>query len=224
VALGVFNQIGWTGVGDADECWIIATFWPLVASGVMTRDQLPTIAEFRAAAGRPDRPGPSGGNNKNLIKALKVLAPGAEAKLFVGGLAAFTKQLRSGWIASLSLDSGLLPSYLRFGFQDSHQVSVIFQNGKFYVMNPLAKEGSALLPISAADLSRAAGGLLGDGLYHAVLIRAGKQDSQPKPVKPRRVDPVRRDLNPPIDYNNFIDPYEVVSFYNARHPKNKPMA
>lgn len=212
--LGAFNQIGWTGVGDADECWIIATFWPLVATGVMSREDLPTIEEFRKAAGRPDLPGASGGNNGNLIKALKKLAPGADAKLFVGGLSSFTKQLKSGYIASLSLSSALLPKYLQFGFTGAHQVSVIYQGGKFYVMNPLAKEGSALLEITAAALTKAAGGLFKDGKYHAVLIRAKQV-----PLKVPRRDPVRRDLNPPIVIRDYIDPYEVVSFYNGRRPK-----
>lgn len=213
-SLGVFNQGAWSGVGDVDECWIIATYWALVAAGVMRREDLPTIREFRDAAGRPDKPGASGGNNKNLMLALKTLIPQADATMFVGGVAAFTKALQRGYIASLSVLSSALPKYLQFGFKGSHQVSIYYKAGKFYLANPLAKEGSALVQISAADLAYAAGALFRDGKFHAVLIKAGDE----KKIKDAMKDlPKRpRDLPPPTEVRDYIDPYQASRSYRNR--------
>lgn len=220
--LGAFNQLSWAGVGDADECWIIATYWPLVAAGVMPRSQLPTIAEFREAAGRPDKPGPSGGNNSNLVKALNALAPSAEVKKFDGTLSAFSLQLAYGFIASVSLLSSALPKYLQFGFQGAHQVSIFLQSGKFYLMNPLAKEGSSLVQISGADLRRASGALFGDNKIHAVLIRAGagggKDAEPPKPAKAKPRQPDDKVYLTPVPV--YIKPYASFDFYEER--KRKP--
>ena len=215
MSLGVFNQASWSGIGDVDECWIIATYWALVASGVMRRQDLPTIAEFREAAGRPDLRGPSGGNNRDLMLALRTLVPQADAKRLVGGtLAEFKKELGRGYIASLSVRSSRLPKYLQFGFQGSHQVSVFYKGGKFYVMNPLAKEGSALIQISERDLIRAAGGLFGDGKFHAVLIKSRPRDAKKiKKFLPQRP----RDLAAPIIVRNYIDPWAAGRSYDERH-------
>lgn len=219
MALGVFNQASWYGVGDVDECWIIATYWALVAAGVMRREDLPTIKQFRDAAGRPDLPGPSGGNNKNLMLALKTLVPQAEAKLFIGGLSSFTKALANGYIASLSVLSSRLPAYLQFGFKGSHQVSVYYQGGKYYVANPLAKEGSGLVEISAAALRLAAGSLFGDGEFHAVLIKRGNEAAIKGALKPLPQAP--RDLAAPVFTHPYINPWAARDAYRARHPKSE---
>lgn len=215
-SLGVFNQASWSGVGDVDECWIIATYWPLVAAGVMTRDQLPSIAAFRRAAGRPDKKGPSGGNNDDLLKALKVFAPTADIKSFDGTLNAFSKQLAFGYIASVSLLSKYLPAYLRFGFDGAHQVSIFLQSGKFYLMNPLAKEGSALIQISGADLAKASGALFGDSHIHAVLIKAGKGKPAAKPQQ-RHFPAQPRDIPAPFEPAAYMDPRAVGRAYKEKH-------
>ena len=223
---GVFNQVLWPGTGDVDECWIIATYWALVISGVVKRKNLPTIKEFRAAAGRPDKPGPTGGNNKIIAKALSILLPKAEVKQYNGNTAGFEKLLKQGYIASLSVDSGDLPAYLQFGFKGNHQISVYYEGGHFWVMNPLAKEGSSLLPISLADLKRAAFSLLGDGKFHAIFIRAKSQEQmdyeknlrdynnrmeRPRAPKPLAA-PAERD-------NHYLQPYWPKDFLDARSDK-----
>lgn len=217
MSLGAFNQVSWYGVGDVDECWIIATYWALVASGVMRRKDLPTIREFREAAGNPDRPGSTGGNNRQLMLALKTLVPNARTEYFVGGAGAFTRALQNGYVASLSLLSRYLPSYARFGFMGAHQVSVYYQGGKYYIMNPLAREGSALLPVSLATLQRASGALFGDTLLHAVFVK-------PKPSSKKKESPgffpqMPRDLNAPIIVRNYLDPFAPAKLYRSRHPK-----
>lgn len=218
-SLGVFNQGAWSGVGDVDECWIIATYWALVASGVMRRQDLPTIREFREAAGKPDKKGPTGGNNKNLMLALKTLIPQADAQIFVGGIAAFTKALQRGYVASLSVLSAALPKHLRFGFEGSHQVSIYYKAGKFYLANPLAKEGSALVEISAADLLRAAAALFRDNKLHAVLIKPGDQKKLEEEA--RKKLPIRpRDLAAPIIVQNYIDPRATARFTRDRFKRS----
>lgn len=214
--LGTFSQTSWAGVGDVDECWIIATYWALVATGVMTREMLPTVAEFREAAGRPDMPGPSGGNNKDLMLALKTLVPQADAKMIVGSFTQFKAELQRGYVASLSLLSSKLPKWLQFGFQGNHQVSVYFKGGKFYIANPLAKEGSSLIQISEADLKAAAGSLYGDGKFHAILIKA-KSAAALKATIQNAVRP--RDLAAPIFVRNYIDPWKADRDYKARHQR-----
>jgi hypothetical protein len=233
-SLGVFNQVHWVGVGDVDECWIIATFWALVASGGVEREKLPSIEAFRKAAGRPDRPGPTGGNNYLILKALKRLEPGIDARLYVGGASGFTNMLKRGYIASLSVNSKYLPPNLQYGFKGAHQISVYFQGGKYYVMNPLAKEGSPLQSITLADLQRAAGSLfghnqpiknmpgedrfVGDWLFHAVFIKAKPGTQPPKFLPLGGVASARpRDLNAPIIVRDYIDPYAARRLYDARH-------
>lgn len=220
-SLGAFNQVWWIGAGDADECWIVATYWALVATGVMTRDELPTIKQFRAAAGKPDKPGPTGGSNEDILKGIKALIPGADAKLFAGGITAFEAALKAGYVASLSVLSKNLPKYLQFGFSGAHQISVYYKGGKLYVMNPLAKEGSALIEISARDLVKAGSSLYKDRKLHAVLIKAkppSKTVTKASAKAPEKKQPERpRDLNAPIIIRNYIDPYQRVHFYEARH-------
>lgn len=219
-SLGVYNQIRWPGVGDADDCWVIATFWVLVATGVMTRDQLPSVSAYRSAAGVVDRRGRSdGGSNSDTMKALRRVAPRAVAKLYSGGFAGFKQLLAKGYIASLSVNSGRLPGYLQFGFKGAHQVAIVLQGGKFYVMNPLAQQGSALLPISEADLMKAAYALLGDHRVHAVLIKAGVQ----KAVNnlEAMVKAARQLQPPPVEEEgvDFLDGWDAKRFYLDKHPR-----
>lgn len=214
--LGTFSQRSWLGVGDLDECWIIATYWALVATGIMRREDLPSIRDFRKAAGRPDKPGPSGGNNDVLMRALRVYAPNADIKNYVGSFEGFKKDLARGYVASLSLLSSQLPAYLQFGFKGAHQVSVYFQGGRFYVMNPLAKEGAPLIQISEKDLRRAAGALFGDNKFHALLIKAG--DAK-KITKTQALQQPPRDLNAPVVVRDYLHPYEARDFYRARRSK-----
>lgn len=224
---GVFNQVLWPGTGDVDECWIIATYWALVIAGVVKRKDLPSIKEFRAAAGRPDLPGASGGSNKNIAKALSILLPKAEVKQYNGNTAGFEKMLKQGYIASLSVDSGDLPAYLQFGFKGDHQISVYYEGGHFWIMNPLAKEGSALLQISLADLKRAAFSFLGDGKFHSVFIAAKSKEQldYEKNVKDytSRMERPRAPQQlpaPAAQESHYLQPYWPRDFYAARTRKS----
>ena len=163
----------------------------------------------------PDRAGKADGvNNAQILRALRKLAPKSGAYSYVGGLSGFGTALAKGYVASVSVLSSLLPKYLQFGFQGTHQISVILQGGKYYVMNPLAQEGSALLEISAADLQRAAAGLIGDGKVHAVMIKIGVRSySTGAPLLGPTV------LQPPSYRTSYIDGFEAARFYMARHKR-----
>jgi len=239
-SLGVFNQVHWPGVGDVDECWIVATYWALVAAGILTREQLPSIRAFRAAAGVPDRPGPTGGGYADIMRALKKLVPNSGAVLYTGTATGFIKYLQRGYVASLFVLSKNLPKYLQFGFTGTrsrvvirdgkkyvvtekvytgHQVSVFMRGDKIYIMNPLAPEGSALLPITLAQLKRAAGttfrGILfplGGAAIKAIIKKAKKLPPGPP-----------RDLMPPLIEIDFYRSEDTIGFYRARHNEDDQM-
>jgi hypothetical protein len=216
--LGVYNQVTWPGVGDADDCWVIATFWSLVAGGVLSKDQLPSVRAFREAAGVPDRRGKAdGGNNAQILRALRKLAPKSGAYLYSSGMSGFVTALKKGYVASVSVRSGMLPKNMQFGFKGAHQISVVAKDGKLYVMNPLAQSGSALMEISEADLRRAAAGLMGDGKVHAVMIKIGVRTykSVVATIKGPTV------LQPPSYRTNFLNGFDAKAFYDARHKKPK---
>ena len=215
MTLGVFNQVFWPGVGDVDECWVIATYWALVATGVMKREDLPSIRAFRAAAGNPDRPGSTGGSNRDIVRALKKLAPSAKVVKYDGGREGFTAMLKKGFVASLSVRSWSLPKAYQFGYRGNHQISVFYKAGHYYVMNPLARAGSALMEINYNNLVFAANGLLGDKLMHAVFIKAG----QAKAMKAQRATPVHqqpRSLLHVLPQPDYLEPYAARDFYADR--------
>jgi hypothetical protein len=214
MALGAFSQVLWPGVGDIDECWIIATYWALVATGVTSREDLPSIKQFRAAAERPDRPGSTGGSNRNLMLALKRLLPRADAVKYDGGREGFTRMLKKGYVASLSVRSWSLPKAYQFGYRGNHQVSVFYKSGKYFIMNPLQVEGSALMEINYNNLVFAANGLLGDRLMHAVFIKAGTQAR--KVVQKKQIPRQPRALQHVIPDPHYIKPYASATFYDER--------
>jgi hypothetical protein len=168
---GVYNQVSWPGVGDVDDCSVIATFWALVASGHLKRENLPTVAAFRAAAGVPDGPGPSGITNAQVLTALGRLYPAAKARSFVGGWAAFLLIIGRGEVASLSVRGADLPAALRYGFDGPHQVGLATTPGpSLRLMNPLGPQGTVVPAIPGDALRKAAEALFGDGKFHAVVI------------------------------------------------------
>lgn len=220
--LGAYSQITWPGVGKIDDCGVIATFWALVAAGIVTQTGLGTVSAFRIAGGRAADN--SGIDNADILKALNKLFPQAGATAYRGGIAGFTKALKAGYVASLAVNSAMLPAYLQFGFKGLHQVSVIYQKGQFYVMNPLAVQDSPLLLITAADLLRAAAGFAGAGMMSAILIKwtAGKVPTSTKTtVKPKPAIPRSPRYIPIV--KNYIYPTEARGFYNEMHKPTDPL-
>ena len=176
-----YNQVSWPGVGDIDDCQVIAAFWAVVAAGHATKSTLPSVTTFRAKAGNPDDPNRADGlTNAQSLAAIKALWPKAGAYSYVGGSDGFYAALRSGSVISLSVKSSLLPSAMRYGFAGLHQIAVANVGGSWLVMNPLQPSGTKAVAISASALSAAARGFLGDGKFHAVVV----------PMKPTPPPPV----------------------------------
>jgi hypothetical protein len=229
MGLGVYNQINWPGVGDTDDCWVIATFWALVAGGIVDEAHIPSVKAFRAAAGVPDVYGrKDGGSNQQILKALNKILPQAGAKYYSGTGTGMQTKLKGGYIVSLAVNSALLPSYLQFGFKGSHQIAVIYQGGKYYVMNPLARQGSALLEITASALYKAAYGFLGDGKAHGVMIKIGGAAVKKIVAKAKaQKGKVVRDPTRPPPYKQaparYLDPWEPKGFLTARHPADRAL-
>lgn len=164
----VINQVGYPGVGDVDDCAVIATFWAARASGYS--GSLPSVAAFRSAAGRPDRPGPTGitngavwrGVNGTSLRTLK-------AKIFEGPWLMFRSVVRAGMIASVAIDSSRIPTSLQYGFRGMHRVGVSWEDGQWYLANPLAPSGSRPRTI-AEDRVHAASTSAGGGAVLAVVF------------------------------------------------------
>ena len=167
--LAILNQKVYPGAGDWDDCWAVATIWAYRAATDAT--SLPTVPEFRAAAKKPDKPGPTGGNITDIMRAVGVLWPHAGVVEYERpDWPSFSARVRAGDIASLALDSGLLPRQMRFGFDGSHQVGVAYVNG-FLMANPLAPQGSEPIPIKETVLRDAALGIANGWVLAALFPR-----------------------------------------------------
>lgn len=168
---GAYSQVTWPGVGDVDDCWVLAPFWALVASRSSTKANLPTVSGFRAAAGVPDVYGrPDGGNNLQALKAILKYFPKSGAYSYVGYAAGFWSRIDKGEVASVSVVSAKLPSTMRHGFLGNHQVCIAKQGTGYYLMNPLQTSGSRPYAITKTQAQVAAFALFGDNKFHAVMI------------------------------------------------------
>jgi hypothetical protein len=162
------SQIGYWGAGDIDDCWVVATVWAAKAAGVP--GWYVSVPHFRSHAGNPDRPGPTGGSLDNVIRGARGCWPDARIKRYAStDWNGFISLLKAGWIASLAVRSSGLPSSYRFGFNGLHQIGVAYQNGTYYIMNPLQHNGAALLAISPEYLRTAARGFSGGTICAAMF-------------------------------------------------------
>jgi len=175
---GVLNQTHYPGSvppgdwdnRDSDECWLIATYLAEVMAGWRTVDELPTIRAFRAAAGVPDHPNQAdGGTNAQIAKAIAALQPDIKILRLEKPWEDVLDLLHAGWIASLAVWSGLLPSAYRYGFFKGHQVTISWDGHNLRLANPLAPQGSEPQVIPAGALIPAAEAF-GNGNVHAVMI------------------------------------------------------
>lgn len=189
----VISQVTYPEAGDVDDCFAVATIWAATAADPSARR--PGMTEFRAAAGNPDKPGPTGGNLDNIMSAVRGIWPeltvmSYRSRSWLGFVAALT----AGKIASLAVLSSELPAPLRFGFGGSHQVGVICQADRLWLANPLARDGAAPLPITEAELRRAAEAVAGGEIQAALFtpIAGGEMLTAPTGItSPQRVRIVR---------------------------------
>ena len=148
--------------GDLDECGMFATIWAAKCADPNAR--IPSVREFRAAAGDPDDGVSDGWTLDEIARASAVIWPHL-TQLRVEGKGDMTwdilsNHLAQGRPASLAVDSGDLPARLRFGFYGSHQIGIARRDATVFVANPLAAQGSAPLPATEGEVRKAAFGLI----------------------------------------------------------------
>lgn len=163
------SQRTYPGAGDIDDCVPVATIQAYAAmAGVQ---KLPTIPEFRAAAGVPDRPGATGMTVFQAGKAARALWPTYRTTAAEFTWPNFGHAMEVGRRpASVSVVSGELPKGLQFGFTGGHQITVWYENGDWWMVNPLQPAGTAAHRITATELHAAAGAFAGSGNVQAVMF------------------------------------------------------
>lgn len=174
----VFNQVRFANAGDVDDCWVVATIW--AAKSVASSIELPDVTQFRAAADDPDDGVNDGGNNDEMVRAVRKLWPHIPLVDFRSSdWARFIGFLREGRVASVAVLSSSLPPNLRFGFGGPHQVGVVWDGANFRLMNPLAPQGSTPPVIAEAALRKAAFDLFGFRMKAVVLSPTEGSDVDP---------------------------------------------
>lgn len=154
--LGALNQKVYPGVGDIDDCWVVATIWA-IRNKTHQSQNLPNCKTYRAAAGDPDDGYKDGGTIDEITQANNRLYPNVADIKYTKqyGWAGFVGYLNKGYTASLAVRSAYLPRAQRYGFLGTHQIAVYKSAGKFYIMNPLQPKGSAPTVISETALKTA---------------------------------------------------------------------
>ena len=153
---GVFNQKRWPGAGDTDECWMLSDLMAIHSVAPWLR--LPTVPQYRQAAGNPDKDGLTFGSLEHSETAIKALYPEfAKVILLIknGSFAELMSRLIAGHPLSLSVKSGALPQGLQFGYTGMHRVAVFFNGAEIRIANPLARAHSRSKPISEGALQAA---------------------------------------------------------------------
>ncbi len=148
----VFNQVKWPQAGDVDDCFVLSALQ--CCNMVAPWLRLVSVKSARAAAGNPDKPGPTGGNLADVAQIAENLYPRyfkGNLKILRGALwSDFTNAVNRSVPVSVAVVSSKLPPRLRFGFDGYHQISVARnRDGSWLVFNPLAPVYSR--PIALLD-------------------------------------------------------------------------
>jgi hypothetical protein len=156
MVLPVLSQRSYPGVGDIDDCWVVATVWAAASSRPTIA--YPTTTTFRRFAGVPDLPGPTGGNIDACNRGADACWPTLSNILVKSSnFATIQTLINEGRPASVSLNSAYLPARLRYNFYGLHQVGIHRPSryGAIYCMNPLAPGGTTPRTISWDELQLA---------------------------------------------------------------------
>ena len=216
------NQITYWGVGDIDECSILAMYWAARAAGF--EGELPSIAAFRAAAGVPDRPGPTGLTSAQVWRGIKGTSlRGVDAALLQSGTSwtEFATQLRLGGAASIAVNSALLPTAVRYGFLGGHSVGLTWVDGQFYIANPLAPDRSRPVAISETAIRAAALSFGGGSVKGLIFTGKGTQIALAGPVSPTAMLPwINTDAphGAVAFQQQYSDARLTAEFYQSKHP------
>lgn len=153
----VFNQKSWPGSGDVDDCWVISSIQAVNVS--LPWLGLVPVPVFRAAAGKPDLPGPSGGQLADVVKGIVGTWPvlAGHVRVLDGApWPAFQAELDAGRPVTVAVKSMHLPPRLQYGFGGYHQVTVAKNGARYLFANPLAPVYSKWdVLLSLAEISEA---------------------------------------------------------------------
>ena len=175
MVLPVLSQRTYPSAGDIDDCWAVATIWAAAAS--LPTIVYPTITTFRAKAGKPDLPGPTGGNIYDANRGADGCWPYLPNYLAVtSNFDVIKEHIKAGRPGSVSVLSSSLPSDLRYNFLGAHQCGVQLIGSTLYCMNPLAPANTTPRTITYVELERAMRDLPGTPYYQALFF--------PKPSTP----------------------------------------
>jgi hypothetical protein len=154
MVLPVLSQRTYPGVGDIDDCWVIATIWAAASSHPTIA--YPTVTTFRQKAGKPDLPGPTGGNIDDCNRGADGCWPGLPNYLVKTSEYDSIKQhLKAHRPGSVAVLSSALPSRLQYNFLGTHQIGVHLIGSHLYGMNPLAPNGAEPDRMSYDELEKA---------------------------------------------------------------------
>lgn len=171
------SQRGYPGAGDIDDCVPVATIQAYAAEP--DHRPLPDVPTFRRAAGVPDKPGPTPMTVTQAGVAVHKLWPELRITAARFTWPNFGHAMEGGRRpAMVTLLSGALPAPLQYGFKGGHAVCVFFQDGKWWIVNPLQPKGTAPREISGHDLHVAAGALAGGGDVDAIVFPAIPEPGQ----------------------------------------------
>ena len=166
----VFSQTSWPGIGDVDDCWVLASLQAVHTVAPWLK--LPGVRVFREKAGVPDVAGQLDvGDEEDMKRGLDALYPTLGHELVQGmPFQDFVEKLRSGRPAAVIIKAGDLPAALQHVYQGIHAVTVAFddETGEILMADPLAKAHSKPVPITQPALRKAIEGFRPN--VHAVLM------------------------------------------------------
>lgn len=166
----VFSQRDWPGIGDIDDCWVLASLQAVHTVAPWLK--LPGVKFFREKANKPDVQGQLDvGDEHDMARGLEALYPTLEIEVVDGmPFSQFADLVKSGRPAALVVKAGDLPAAMQTTYKGIHAITVAFDDEKqeWLVADPLARAHSKPVPIARADLRKAVKGFKPN--IHAVLM------------------------------------------------------
>lgn len=186
---GVLSQRYWRGVGDIDDCAVLAAI--ACVHGCAPWVSLPSATRFRELAGNPDDQNAGDGLTiSQVVKAVTALWPAIGAGLTVslgnGSWTSLLAGIKAGRCASVSVFSAAMAT--KNGVAIRHSVSVYWSGTDLRVVNPLRRPHSFGTSISEAALKKAMDDMPEAGLWF-VLFPTAEEAFATHPLYGRSVTP-----------------------------------
>ncbi len=143
--------------GDVDDCAPTAAAQCQNVTAPWLR--IPNTRAFRLAAGKPDKPGPTGLTMDDVYRGQVTLYPvydGLLHKLRGWSWDDFADMARQHHPMCCAVISAKLPARLRLGFDGAHALTVVVKgSGRWLMANPLQKAQSRWLEINPGEVKPA---------------------------------------------------------------------